>query len=133
MMKYDLLWKQQLQTKGLESMEQYEALHDQLKTAQYQFKHDENHRRATPAPLAIADGDVTGEGPKDDLADNMDSFWELCSNMVDSAQDAYKKTTESYKAIMNQPESMGRKLLMNQMEDRCLAIMSYLHSVSYSC
>ena len=52
-------------------MEQFEALNDNLKTAQYQFKHDENHRRATPAPLAIADGDVTGEGPKDDLADNM--------------------------------------------------------------
>ena len=113
-------------------MDQFDAPNDHLKTAKYQFQHDENHRRVMPAPLAIADGEVIDERPRDDLADNMDTWWVLCSQMVDSAQVAYKKTTESYRSIMAGPDSIGKKVLMNQMEDRCLSIMSYLHSVSYS-
>lgn len=113
-------------------MEDYAALNDNLKTVEYRFKHDENHRRATPAPLAIADGDVTGDGPRD-LGENVAPYWELCADMVASAENAYKKTTDAYKSIMAQPDTTGKKILMNQMEDRCLAIMSYLHSLSYSC
>ena len=114
-------------------MEQFDALNDHLKTAKYQFQQDENHRRVTPAPLAIADGDVLDERPRDDLAQDMNTWWELCSKIVDSAQVAYTKTTESYRSLTAQPDSIGKEMLLNQMEDRCLSIMSFLHSVSYSC
>lgn len=114
-------------------MDQFDALNDHLKTATYKFKHDENHRRVMPAPLAIADGEVLEEGPKDDLAKDMTKWWELCSAMVDSAQVAYQKTTATYKLLTAQPDSFGKTMLLNQMEDRCLSIMSFLHSENYSC
>ena len=114
-------------------MEQFDALNDHLKTATYKFQHDENHRRATPAPLAIADGEIPEERPREDLAKDMTKWYELCQEMVDSAHIAYQKTTVTYKSLTAQPDSFGKKMLLNQMEERCLSIMSFLHSVSYSC
>ena len=114
-------------------MEQFDALNDHLKTATYKFQHDENHRRAMPAPLAIADGEIPEERPREDLAKDMTKWWELCQQMVDSAHFAYQKTTVTYKSLTAQPDSFGKKMLLNQMEERCLSIMSFLHSVSYSC
>ena len=124
-----------LQEKNLESMEEFEAIHDQLKTANYQFKHDPNSRRATPAPLAIQDAEAPAEKPT--VPDpngnvNLEPFFEMASEMVDWANSAFTRCTDCYKKLMGQPDSKSKRMLMNQMEEAMVSLEGPLKNLTHS-